>query len=480
MRNKEILKNNHQECYIKNNLQKTSKRPNALYFLSSTKMIFKTNKPQKIKYIFNNMDNEKKNKSKKNRTPDNKHYIYIKKNNNTNSKTINSIFNANPGNYKFCITKKNNLNNKSFLNKNKTNNYINIKKNYSTNIFSKLNNTCSLSNYKLIKKIANINTNKNENLNLSMNGSKAWITFKKKNISKNKKNKEFLDYMNKNLYKKYNFNYNSFFYKPNFNNLTINNKNNENMNNFYYKYSIKKDITKSTKKYNYLIIKKKLKDKSKRNELNINKIYSNINTNTFSKINKKNEDIKLTKNRIKNINISSKQTIFTTYPNSEKNIISTIVSNDLLKQSKYNKKKVNNSKFNDKFILDYTIDSNGKDTPEYESKFINYDLGLPDKISSSIFTLDQNNKNKDNIKKEYEKPVEEIEKIVNQIINNSNEKIKKINRLIKINNNKNKISMDTALYNDDIEELKKGERIQKVLSLYISKKNNNQINIKKK
>ena len=473
MRNKEILKNNHQESHIKNNLQKTSKRPNALYFLSSTKMIFKSNKPEKIKHIFNNMDNEKNNKSKKNRTPDNKHYIDIKNNNNTNSKTINSIFNGNPSNYKFYIRKKNNLNNKSFLNKNKKNNYINVKNNYSTNIFSKLNNTCSLSNYRLIKKIANKNTNKKKNLNLSMNKSKAWITLKKKVISKDKKNNNLFDYMNKNLYKKNNCNYNSFLYKPNFNNLTINYKNNEKKNNFCYKNSNKKDTTKSTKKLNYLVVKKQLKDKSKRNEFNTNKIYTNMNTTTFFKINKKTEDIKLAKNRIKNINISSKQTIFTTYPNSEKNIFSTIVSNDLIKQSKYNKKKLNNIKFNDKFILDYTIDSNGKDTPEYESKFLNYDLGLSDKISSSIFTLDQNNKNKNNIKKEYEKPVEEIEKIVNQILNNSHEKIKKINRLIKINNNKNKISMETALYNDDIEELKKGERIQKVLSLYISKKNNN-------
>ncbi len=82
------------------------------------------------------------------------------------------------------------------------------------------------------------------------------------------------------------------------------------------------------------------------------------------------------------------------------------------------------------FILNYTIESNEKDTQEYESKFLNYELGISDKISTLNYTLDNNNQNYENKKNEYEKTVEEIERIANQIINNSNCKNKKIFFLI--------------------------------------------------
>ena len=125
------------------------------------------------------------------------------------------------------------------------------------------------------------------------------------------------------------------------------------------------------------------------------------------------------------------------------------------------------------------MEINEKETNEYESKFINYELGLSDKTTSSLnITLDNNKKKKDNIKKEYEKPYEELEKIANEKIMNSNHRKRKCKKkLISINNQK--ISRNISIYNDDIEELKNGEEIQKVFDLFVSKNNNNKFNIKK-
>lgn len=46
---------------------------------------------------------------------------------------------------------------------------------------------------------------------------------------------------------------------------------------------------------------------------------------------------------------------------------------------------------------------------DYESKFLNYELGISDKVST-INNLDETIKKKEAIKNECEKPVEEIEK----------------------------------------------------------------------
>ena len=123
---------------------------------------------------------------------------------------------------------------------------------------------------------------------------------------------------------------------------------------------------------------------------------------------------------------------------------------------------MNNSKKNDNFILNYTIESNGKDTQEYESKFLNYELGVSDKLSTLNYTSEDNNLNNEDIKNEYEKPVEEIEEIANQILNNSNY-INKRKSLLhnRLNNQNNRMSKEITIYNDDIEELKKGEGFKK-------------------
>ena len=134
---------------------------------------------------------------------------------------------------------------------------------------------------------------------------------------------------------------------------------------------------------------------------------------------------------------------------------------------------MNNSKKNDNFLLNYTIESNGKDTQEYESKFLNYELGESDKLSTLNYTSEYNNLKDENIKNEYEKPVEEIEEIANQILNNSNYINKRISLLNnRLNNLNNRMSKEIKIFNDDIEELKKGEGIQKVLTLCISQNNN--------
>ena len=188
----------------------------------------------------------------------------------------------------------------------------------------------------------------------------------------------------------------------------------------------------------------KNKDKNdtfdKRNE-NINNFYTyknehdnslnNQSSITHSRINLKksennngNINMKLSKNV--NNNISSRQTIFSSYITSEKNVLSMIKSND---GSEEKRRKENALKFlNDHINLE--SESNDVETKEYESKFLNYELGVSDKISTNNYNLDNNiYKNNETIKNEYEKPVEEIEKIADQILNKSNYKNKHISFL---------------------------------------------------
>ena len=103
---------------------------------------------------------------------------------------------------------------------------------------------------------------------------------------------------------------------------------------------------------------------------------------------------------------------------------------------------------------------------DYESKFLNYELGISDKVST-INNLDETIKKKEAIKNECEKPVEEIEKKAKEIYN-SEYKEKTSEKNI-INNS----SLSHINLNNDIEELKEGEEIQNILTLYVNKKNEN-------
>jgi hypothetical protein len=161
--------------------------------------------------------------------------------------------------------------------------------------------------------------------------------------------------------------------------------------------------------------------------------HSRINIKT-SENNNKNINIKLSKNV--NNNISSRQTIFSSYITSEKNVLSIIKSQG---GSKEKNMKENSLKILNDFI-NLESESNDVETKEYESKFLNYELGVSDKISTNNYNLDNiNYKNNETIKNECEKPVEEIEKIADQIINKSNYKNKHIsflqNILMNIKNN---------------------------------------------
>ena len=473
MKNKNIFKYNNREYFTKNHLQKNNKRPNALYYSTSSKDAFTSLKSKTVKYIFN-IVKDKNDKTNNNRTVDNKNEIYLKKPKKYNiSKTYNTLNKTNSSNHKLYFSKKNNCIINNSKNNNKKMKYINTKKDYSSNNNDNIIKPFNLSKNKVINNIVK-NENKNVNVNVSLNDSQPWVTYKN-SIFHNKKRNGFIQ--KKSLFRNCrnkinNFSYNSLNRKK-INNLIIKEKEKQNLVNKIknYIYSNKKDNIKSSENINNYRIKELFKNNNEKNEQNIKKLYTDVNSTSFSKKNENNKlatSIKL----IKNINFSSKPTIFSSYSTSEKNFISTLVSNDFAKQNKNNKINMNNSKKNDNFILNYTIESNGKDTQEYESKFLNYELGVSDKLSTLNYTSEDNNLNNEDIKNEYEKPVEEIEEIANQILNNSNY-INKRKSLLhnRLNNQNNRMSKEITIYNDDIEELKKDEGIQKVLTLFISQNN---------
>ena len=119
-------------------------------------------------------------------------------------------------------------------------------------------------------------------------------------------------------------------------------------------------------------------------------------------------------------------------------------------------------------ILKMTSEINENDTQDYESKFLNYELGISDKVST-INNLDETIKKKEIIKNECEKPVEEIEKKAKEIYNSENKFKGKAGE--KITNNNNYLSYINL--NNDTEELKEGEEIQNIFTLYVNKKNGN-------
>jgi hypothetical protein len=422
-----------------------------------------------ISKTIKNFCNIKSRTLKNNRTPDReygkeseyiKKYKILKKSNNIfRAKTQNKLF-PNKNN----ISNANQLNKKDYYYTNKNNekyslyniskrNILKLPKKNIKNMNSTLNNTKShiISKKKYLKKgntIKSINKFLSENSQKSLNNySKSFIEIKTtKNIMKFNINKIYkskgkikekdntLDNVRKNisLREKINFtnsklsilkripkNYGSLLNKIVRNNIKNKNKNdtfvkkNENLSKFH---TYKNDYENSL--------------------INQNSItHSRINIKT-SENNNKNININLSKNV--NNNISSRQTIFSSYITSEKNVLSIIKSNDGSEEK--NKKENSLANLNDFINLESESESNDVETKEYESKFLNYELGVSDKISTNNYNLDNiNYKNNETIKNECEKPVEEIEKIADQIINKSNYKNKHIsflqNILMNIKNN---------------------------------------------
>ena len=192
-------------------------------------------------------------------------------------------------------------------------------------------------------------------------------------------------------------------------------------------------------------------------------IFSNHNMNSEAKEKGQKKKINNTKkdNSSKLTNISS----------SDKNEISKKSPIDIPKKS-YDLKNENffkKSTFLERQVtLKMTSEIYENDTQDYESKFLNYELGISDKVST-INNLDETIKKKEVIKNECEKPVEEIEKKAKEIYNSEYKyKEKKSEKKI-INNN----SLSHINLNNDIEEFKEGEEIQNIFTLYVNKKNEN-------
>jgi len=184
----------------------------------------------------------------------------------------------------------------------------------------------------------------------------------------------------------------------------------------------------------------------------------NMNSETKEKIQKKKINNIKKDNSSKLTNISS----------SDKNEISKRSPIDIPKKS-YDLRNENflkkNSFLERQAALKMTSEVNENDTQDYESKFLNYELGISDKVST-INNLDETIKKKEAIKNECEKPVEEIEKKAKEIYNSEYKYKGKTSEKNSINNN----SSSHFNLNNDTEELKEGEEIQNIFTLCVNKK----------
>ena len=125
--------------------------------------------------------------------------------------------------------------------------------------------------------------------------------------------------------------------------------------------------------------------------------------------------------------ISSRPTNISSYLTSEGKEITKNINEPINKNHFINKIILNKIfLMKKKILLNLTTELNEKYTQEYESKFLNYELGNSEEISSTINYYSGNSiKNNENIRYEYERPLEDIEKIANEIYK-SNKKNKKI------------------------------------------------------
>lgn len=499
---KKIINYNIKGKYQKNQFQKYYKSQNTIYYTNPNKVLLSSFNQSNLRNIFNiekekesikkitnkktpertNEYNSKKLKKLKlskflslNMTiSDNNDSNLIKKiNKNTNNSVLSnkkSFFNINPVNFS-----KNNIF-QEFLDRNNLFKKMKIQKNNVDiknplkNQFYPEENTIKLQQRKKIfikckNKLNNysksflysINYNRKEDSrtykrNKIIERSNIVNSTKKNNNIKNKKN--LADYSLKNVLSK---------------------NNSMQINNIIKKHNKKNDIIRN-KISNIHKFKTYISNLQNKSILNADNSY------TFSKINKKLKEnkmdmkkkMRLNRYRYINNNISSKPTNFSSIITSEKNARSSKKSKKDIVDPK--NKNENKRKFLFEFLINPELESNNT-TQEYESKFLNYELGIPDEFSSLNNIDKKKNENKENKERnenekiEYEKPVEEMEKIAYQIIHNSNYKYKKISFFNHESlNTKNRKNKDNII-NNDINEFKDGEQIQNVLTLFVSRDN---------
>lgn len=340
----------------------------------------------------------------------------------------------------------------------------------------------------LNKEISHKNSNNNKNFGSKIKIKTKYISKIKENINSinaPKKNNIFNNYPKE---KKFNSNNN---YK-----CFSGNKKTDHDNNVFKTVNTSFIYTDYRQKYNSFLhkdlscnnhlLKNNLSKKNKnrklnntRNNNNVYKLENEIDLSKNFKINKQNEILdreeknnnqkskNIAINMNMNMNNSTKLTNISSYVTSEKNKNSKKTPNEGLSPSN------NINLIKEKLLLKFKSNLNEEETQEYESKFLNFELGFSDKVSTENNNyLDENlSNNKDMINNECEKPVEEIEKIANELYNSEykNKRISYINHRKTIKKS-SYLSKDIGL-NNDIEELKDGEEIQNVLSLNVNRKN---------
>ena len=293
-------------------------------------------------------------------------------------------------------------------------------------------------------KIKNLNKIEKEKKDKRQNISLTFTTFKSifiKNLSNKKidKNKNKYNLNNKKKYtNKIKANYNSL-------NLTK-----ENFNNLINCQNLTKMSSKNGKKFS--------KKKKLNSEINLSIKIKRKNKKDLL-IGKKEKNKKYISNNITiNMNNSSKLTNISSYGTSENNI----KSKKILNEDK-NKNDINIIKAKIYQKLDSVLKEN--EVQEYESKFLNYELGFSDKESSTKnYNIEKAiyKNNKEIFPNEQEKLIDEIEKIANELYNS--EKTYKQKSYIE--------NLYKGELNKNIDELKNGEKIKTIFSF--------EINIKKK
>lgn len=464
MKNNILFNYNNQGISSNEFSKNKNKRPNAIYYITTRRNIFSYNKPEnKNKYVNKNKEKIKRITNKIRQYINNENYSKSFKNLSISKVDCNKNLSipkesiSKKANFKSLnnpnihFIKKINLNNtnikKFSLQKDKKNIYQQYTNNNYNEIISNKKKLKNIPNIpRLKKKIKNKNTSLNNgnlhfspnyvNFYESRNEIKSLMKEKNLKIAKlNKLSKSFHD-NSINIFR----------------NQTITSINTT-------KFSLKN--------------KRKIRNNYKTNDIN----WEKSNQKKLIRINK--EDINIYLNGIittvnrdtkQNNNISLKPTYFSSFTTSKKYLISPKRFNELNNNIKNQIKKLS---IKENLFRNLTLEANDNNTQEYESKFLNYELGASDKMSTLDYNLDSNNKNNDeSIKNECEKPVEEIEKIAYQIINGSSIKSKQYKKMEVFNN---ELKMDSKIINKDVinnvdmDELKDGETIHNVLSLSITK-----------
>ena len=220
---------------------------------------------------------------------------------------------------------------------------------------------------------------------------------------------------------------------------------------------------------NTLIKKNKLKF------LNEKKNNNNNNNNLQPLFSPKNKKSPITENKVVNNEQNNNST------NTKPTNISSFLTNEMNNEPTINKlyespiKRTNFSEHKDfiNFLNNnnlYLLDNSSKNK-DYESKFLNYELGQTNSLSqiadSLICSLNNDYNNSKNNEKiiEYEKSAEEIYKDAYNILDSNN----KLERVYL--NNKIKDYNYELNFGENIDELKEGENINRIINLYINYNN---------